>query len=195
MASLPTSGMGAHQSNHPIRSPLQSPEVEQEAAAAPQPNPAPAPHRPLVRERLGPNRDTRSVINNRRQAQCDDDIHQGVVRAGSTGPDRTIEGSRETHPRHGRRLDDRSPSPDGPRPWAFGRRIQKAPFPQRFRPPTNIAKYTGETNPDIWLKDFWLTCRVRRVDDDHFIIQYLPICVGEHVRAWLEFLPPDSIRD
>ena len=28
-----------------------------------------------------------------------------------------------------------------------------------------------------------------------FIIQYLPICVGGHVRAWLEFLPHDSIRD
>ena len=33
------------------------------------------------------------------------------------------------------------------------------------------------------------------MDDDHFIIQYLPIYVGEHVRAWLEFLPPDSICD
>ena len=33
------------------------------------------------------------------------------------------------------------------------------------------------------------------MDDDHLIIQYLPIYVGEHVRAWLEFLPPDSIRD
>ena len=33
------------------------------------------------------------------------------------------------------------------------------------------------------------------MDDDHFIIQYLSICVGEHVRAWLEFLPQDSIRD
>ena len=33
------------------------------------------------------------------------------------------------------------------------------------------------------------------MDDDHFIIQYLPIYVGEHVRAWLEFLSPNSIRD
>jgi len=33
------------------------------------------------------------------------------------------------------------------------------------------------------------------MDDDHFIIQYLPICIREHVRAWLEFLPHDSIRD
>ena len=26
-----------------------------------------------------------------------------------------------------------------------------------------------------------------------FIIQYLPICLGENVRAWLDFLPADSI--
>ena len=33
------------------------------------------------------------------------------------------------------------------------------------------------------------------MDDDHFIIQYLLICMGEHVQAWLKFLSPDSIRD
>ena len=80
-------------------------------------------------------------------------------------------------------------------PQAFGHLIQKAPFPQRFRPPTNIVRYTGETNPGIWLEDFWLAYRAGGVDNDYFIIQYLPICVGEHVRAWLEFLPHDSIRD
>ena len=107
----------------------------------------------------------------------------------------TIEGSGEMHPRRGHRLDDRSPSLDGLGPWAFGRRIQRASFPQRFRPPTNVAKYTGETNPGIWLEDFRLAYRARGVDDDYFIIQYLPIYVGEHVRAWLEFLPHDSICD
>ena len=50
-------------------------------------------------------------------------------------------------------------------------------------------------NPGIRLEDFRLAYRARGVDDDHFIIQYLPIYVGEHVRAWLEFLLPDSIRD
>ena len=75
-------------------------------------------------------------------------------------------------------------------PQAFGRHIQKALFPQRFRPPTNIARYTGETNPGIWLKDFRLACRAGGVDDD-----YLPINVGEHVQAWLEFLLPDIIYD
>ena len=50
-------------------------------------------------------------------------------------------------------------------------------------------------NLGIWLEDFRLAYRAKGVDDDHFIIQYLPICVGEHVRAWIEFLPPDSIYD
>jgi hypothetical protein len=32
------------------------------------------------------------------------------------------------------------------------------------------------------------------VGDDYFIIEYLPICVGEYVQVWLKFLPPNSIR-
>ena len=73
-------------------------------------------------------------------------------------PGRTIEGSDETRPRRDHQLNDRSPSPEGPGPWAFSRRIRRAPFPQRFRPPSNITKYTRETNPGIWLKDFRLAC-------------------------------------
>ena len=61
-------------------------------------------------------------------------------------------------------------------------------------PPTS-PDTPGRQNPGIWLKDFWLACRGGGVDDDYFIIQCLPICVGEHVRAWLEFLLPDNIRD
>ena len=97
-------------------------------------------------------------------------------------------------PRHGRWPDDRSPCPEGLGPQAFSRCIRRAPFPQHFQPPTYITKYTGETNPGIWLEDFWLACRAGGVDDDYFIIQYLPICVGEHVQAWLEFLLHNSIR-
>ena len=40
-----------------------------------------------------------------------------------------------------------------------------------------------------------LSCRAKGVGDDYFIIQYLPIYVGEYVWAWLEFLSHDSIRD
>jgi hypothetical protein len=51
-----------------------------------------------------------------------------------------------------------------------------------------------ETNPAVWMEDFRLACRAGGANNDYFIIQYLPICVGEFVRAWLEFLPPNSIR-
>ena len=54
-------------------------------------------------------------------------------------------------------------------------------------------KYTGDTNPGVWLEDYRLACRARGATDEHFIIQYLPICLGENVRAWLDFLPADSI--
>ena len=54
-------------------------------------------------------------------------------------------------------------------------------------------KYTGDTNPGVWLEDYRLACQAGGASDDRFIIQYLPICLGENVRAWLEFLPADSI--
>src|SRR6185295_20064685 len=56
-------------------------------------------------------------------------------------------------------------------------------------------KYSGDTNPGVWLEDYRLACRAGGASDDRFIIQYLPICLGENVRAWLEFLPADSIGD
>jgi hypothetical protein len=90
----------------------------------------------------------------------------------------------------GRRLE---PQLDGPGPRAFGTRIQKVPFPPHFQPSTNITKYTRETNPAVWLEDFRLACWAGGADDDYFIIQYLPICIGEYIRAWLKFLSPNSI--
>jgi hypothetical protein len=56
------------------------------------------------------------------------------------------------HPRRGGRYDsgeDRSPSPEPPGPQAFGRAIRRAPFPTWFRTPTTIAKYSGETRPEL----------------------------------------------
>ena len=71
--------------------------------------------------------------------------------------------------------------------------IRGAPFPQRFRPPANVVKYTEDTNPDVWLEDYRLACRAGGANNDRFIIQYLPICLGENVRTWMEFLPADPI--
>jgi hypothetical protein len=46
----------------------------------------------------------------------------------------------------------------------------------------------------MWLEDFCLTCRAGEVDDDLFIIQYLPLYLTESALAWLEYLPTDSIH-
>jgi hypothetical protein len=59
---------------------------------------------------------------------------------------------------------------------------------------TNITKYTEEMNPTVCVEDFRLACRSGGADVDYFIIQYLRICVREYIRAWLEFLPHNSIR-
>jgi hypothetical protein len=70
------------------------------------------------------------------------------------------------HPRRGGRYDsedDRSPSPEPPGPQAFSRAIRRTPFPTRFRAPTTITKYSGETRPELWLADYRLACqRVER---------------------------------
>jgi hypothetical protein len=61
------------------------------------------------------------------------------------------------HPRCGGRYDsgeDQSPSPEPPGPQAFSRAIRWAPFPTRFRTPTTITKYSGETRPKLWLADY-----------------------------------------
>jgi hypothetical protein len=65
------------------------------------------------------------------------------------------------HPRCVGRYDsgeDRSPSPEPPGLQAFSRAIRRAPFPTRFRTPTTITKYSGETRPELWLADYRLAC-------------------------------------
>jgi hypothetical protein len=65
------------------------------------------------------------------------------------------------HPRRGGRYDsreDRSPTPEPPGTRVFSREIRTASFPQRFRQPISIDKYTGETDPRVWLNDYRLAC-------------------------------------
>jgi hypothetical protein len=77
------------------------------------------------------------------------------------------------HPRCGGRYDsgeDRSPSPEPPGPQAFSSAIRRASFPTRFRPPTTITKYSGETRPELWLTDYWLACQLGGTNDDNLIV-------------------------
>jgi hypothetical protein len=60
------------------------------------------------------------------------------------------------HPRRGGRYDsdeDRSPTQEPPGTRVFSREIRAAAFPQRFRQPTTIVKYNGDTDPRMWLND------------------------------------------
>jgi hypothetical protein len=96
------------------------------------------------------------------------------------------------HPRRGGRCDseeDRSPSPEPPGPRVISRAIRRAPFPARFRAPTTITKYSGETRPELWLADYRLTCQLGGTDDDNLIIRNLPLFLSDAARAWLEHLP------
>jgi hypothetical protein len=113
-----------------------------------------------------------------RRAYLDEKVHRGY------------------HPRRGGRYnsgEDRSPSPEPPGPQAFSRAIRQAPFPTRFRAPTTITKYSGETRPELWLADYWLACQLGGTDDDNLIICNLPLFLSDAARAWLEHLPPAQI--
>jgi hypothetical protein len=67
------------------------------------------------------------------------------------------------HPRRGERYDseeDQSPSPEPPGLRVFSRATRWASFSARFRAPTTITKYLGETRPELWLADYRLACQL-----------------------------------
>jgi hypothetical protein len=86
------------------------------------------------------------------------------------------------HPRRGGRYysgEDRSPSLKPPGPRAFSRAIRRALFPTRFRAPTTITKYSGESKPELWLADYRLACQLGGTDDDNLIIRNLPLFLSD----------------
>ena len=121
-----------------------------------------------VHQRLGRNRDARNTLNAHRRTH--DDPREGA--------------SHGYHPHRDGRYDsgkDRSPSPSLPGPQAFGRHILNATFLPRYRPPTNIPKYSGETNPGLWLEDYRLAYQASGANNDDFIIRYLPLFLPDSV--------------
>jgi hypothetical protein len=52
-------------------------------------------------------------------------------------------------------------------------------FSTRFRAPTTITKYSGETRPELWLADYRLACQLGRTDDDNLIIRNLPLFLSD----------------
>ena len=77
------------------------------------------------------------------------------------GDARNIINGKKYNPRRGGRIDpehDRGVSPEPLGTRVFSREIRTAPFASRFRQPTTLVKYTGETDPALWLNDYRLTC-------------------------------------
>jgi hypothetical protein len=77
----------------------------------------------------------------------------------------------------------------------FSREIRAAAFPQRFRQPTTIVKYNGETDPRVWLNDYRLACQLGGATSDEVIIRNLPLHLADSARTWLEHLPANQIHN
>jgi hypothetical protein len=77
----------------------------------------------------------------------------------------------------------------------FSREIRTVSFPQRFRQPTSIDKYTGETDPRVWLNDYRLACQLGGATTDEVIICNLPLHLADSVRTWLKHLPASQIHN
>jgi hypothetical protein len=77
----------------------------------------------------------------------------------------------------------------------FSREIRTTSFPQRFHQPTSIDKYTGETDPRVWLNDYHLACQLGGATTDEVIIRNLPLHLTDSARTWLEHLPASQIHN
>jgi hypothetical protein len=140
-----------------------------------------------VRSRLGPNRDSRNTIEARRWVESVDNDQDNRLHHNDN------RGRRQCHESDVDRKRSCSPNQRGPR--AFGQSIHDAKFPSRFRAPTNVPRYDGDTNPSIWLEDYRLACHAGGATDDLFLIKNLALYLGDSARTWLEHLPRDKIND
>jgi hypothetical protein len=168
-----------HQGSAPDDGGAQGPEASFNAGgAAGQPtNQGRTPARERILDTRGQDQDgdARDVINARRKGDTEARAAAGY------------------HPWWGDRYDgheDRSPTPEPTRTRVFSRKIRTASFPQRFRQPTSIDKYTGETNPRVWLNDYRLACQLGGATTDEVIIRNLPLHLADSARTWLEHLSP-----
>jgi hypothetical protein len=130
------------------------------------------------------------------RGQAKDGDARNVINARRRG-DMEVRAAAGYHPRWGSRYDsreERSPTPEPPGPRVFSRVIRTASFPQRFLQPTSIDKYTGETEPRVWLNDYHLACQLSGATTDAVIIRNLPLHLADSARTWLEHLPPSQIH-
>jgi hypothetical protein len=129
------------------------------------------------------------VLDTRRQAQDGD--ARNVINSRRTG-NTEMRATAGYHPRRGGCYDsqeDRSPTPELPGTRVFSREIRTTSFPQRYRQPTSIDKYNGETDPRVCLNDYHLACQLGGATTDEVIIRNLPLHLADAAQTWLEHLP------
>jgi hypothetical protein len=124
-----------------------------------------------VKSQLGPDRDARHTIEDRRRAENVDNNDDNRSRHNDDRRSRRHHDNDDDH--------ERSWSLNQRGPHAFGRSIRDVKFPSRFRAPTNIPRYDGDTNPSVWLEDYRLACHADGATDDLFVIKNLPLYLGD----------------
>jgi hypothetical protein len=135
------------------------------------------------------------LLDTRRQARDSDSRNVISARRMRKAEARAVVGY---HSRRGWRYDsdeDRSPTPEPPGTRVFSQEIRIATFPQRFRQPTTIVKYNGETDPRVWLNDYRLACQLGGATSDEVIIRNLPLHLADSAQTWLEHLPASQIHN
>jgi hypothetical protein len=135
------------------------------------------------------------ILDTRGQTQDGD--ARNVINAWWTGNTET-RAAAGYHPRRGGCYDsreDRSPTPEQPGTRAFSREIRTASFPQHFRQPTSIDKYTGETDPRVWLNNYRLACQLGGATADEVIIRNLTLHLADSAQTWLEHLLASQIHN
>ena len=76
----------------------------------------------------------------------------------------------------------------------FSRAIRRTAVPVGFKPPSDIAKYTGAEDPKQWLEDFDTRIRVLTGGTRTTAMQCMSLYLADSARAWLRGLPAESIR-
>jgi hypothetical protein len=61
--------------------------------------------------------------------------------------------------------------------------------------PPSIDKYTGETDPHVWLNDYRLAYQLGGATTDEVIIRNLPLHLADSARTWLEHLLASQIHN
>ena len=65
-------------------------------------------------------------------------------------------------------------------------------IPPNFRLATGVSKFTGESKPETWLKDYRVAVQIGGGNDE-VAMKHLPLMLGGSARAWLNQLAPSSI--